>query len=67
MSKAPAKRSVKSTSKAPISAVPSLKNPFAESSEVAFKIPGQHGYEPGLYEATLKMGHDLIQRPKLAA
>ncbi len=46
---------------------PSLKNPFAEADEVSFKIPGQMAYEPGLYETTLKMGHDLIQRPKLAA
>jgi acetyl-CoA carboxylase carboxyltransferase component len=49
------------------SVVPSLKNPFAEANEVAFKVPGQCDYQPGLYEATLKMGHDLIQRPKLAA
>lgn len=46
---------------------PSLKNPFSEATEVDFTIPGQIASEPGLYEATLKMGHDLIQRPKLAA
>jgi acetyl-CoA carboxylase carboxyltransferase component len=46
---------------------PSLKNPFSEATEVDFNIPGQIASEPGLYEATLKTGHDLIQRPKQAA
>lgn len=46
---------------------PSLKNPFSEAAEVDFKIPGQIASEPGLYETTLKLGHDLIQRPRLAA
>ena len=30
-------------------------------------VPGQIGYEPGLYESTLKEGHDLQQRPTSAA
>src|SRR6478609_2370141 len=46
---------------------PSLKNPFGQTDEVSFKIPGQFGYAPGLYETALKTGHDLIQRPKLAS
>lgn len=66
MSKAPAKSPASKSAKT-ATPIPSLKNPFAEHCEVAFKIPGQHSYEPGLYEATLKMGHDLIQRPKLAS
>lgn len=46
---------------------PSLKNPFVQADEVSFKIPGQVGYEPGLYESTLRTGHDLIQRPQQAS
>jgi acetyl-CoA carboxylase carboxyltransferase component len=45
----------------------SLDNPFDQSKEVEFSIPGQASYEPGLYEETLKKGHDLIQRQKTAA
>jgi acetyl-CoA carboxylase carboxyltransferase component len=45
----------------------SLDNPFDQSKEVEFSIPGQASYEPGLYEESLKKGHDLIQRPKTAA
>jgi acetyl-CoA carboxylase carboxyltransferase component len=46
---------------------PTLENPFSESKEVEFSVPGQINYEPGLYEATLKKGHDLIQKPFNAA
>jgi acetyl-CoA carboxylase carboxyltransferase component len=45
----------------------SLDNPFDQSKEVEFSIPGQASYEPGLYEESLKKAHDLIQRPKTAA
>ena len=31
-----------------------------------FSIPGQAGYEPGLYEASLQKGYDLIKRPQTA-
>jgi len=44
-----------------------LTNPFAQAQEVEFSVPGQASYEPGLYEASLKKGYDLIQRPKKAA
>lgn len=47
--------------------IPSLENPFSEKQEVEFAVPGQASYEPGLYEATLKKGYDLIQRPYNAA
>ena len=46
---------------------PSLKNPFSSKKEVEFSIPGQISYEPGLYEATLKEGYELIRRPTQAA
>lgn len=47
--------------------LPSLTNPFGVDKEVEFSVPGQISYEPGLYEATLKKGHDLLQRPYGAA
>lgn len=48
--------------------LPSLDNPFAEVREVEFVVPGQvPGTATGLYEATLKAGHDLIERPHKAA
>lgn len=47
--------------------IPSLDNPFSEQQEVEFAVPGQATYKPGLYEATLKKGHDLLQRPYQAA
>ena len=47
--------------------VPSLDNPFKEKKEVEFVVPGQASYEPGLYEATLKKGLDLSERPYKAA
>ncbi len=45
----------------------SLLNPFDDSKEVEFSVPGQAVYEPGLYEENLKKGYDLIQRPRLSA
>ncbi|MFV1871975.1 MAG: acyl-CoA carboxylase subunit beta [Oleiphilus sp.] len=45
----------------------SLDNPFQETQELDFSIPGQNTENPGLYEATLKKGYDLIQRPRKAA
>ncbi len=45
----------------------SLDNPFQQKAELDFRIPGQNVENPGLYEATLKKGYDLIQRPKVAA
>jgi acetyl-CoA carboxylase carboxyltransferase component len=47
--------------------IPSLDNPFSEKQEVEFVVPGQASYEPGLYEATLKKGLDLQERPFKAA
>ncbi len=47
--------------------IATLTNPFAEAKEVEFSIPGQISYTPGLYEASLKKGYDLIERPKKAA
>lgn len=47
--------------------IPTLHNPFEEIQDVEFSVPGQINYEPGLYEQTLKAGHDLIERPKKAA
>lgn len=46
---------------------PQLDNPFDESREVEFSVPGQASYEPGLYEANLRKGFELIQRPRQAA
>ena len=46
---------------------PTLDNPFSENEEVEFAVPGQINYEPGLYEETLRKGHDLIQKPFNAA
>jgi len=44
-----------------------LDNPFNKKDEVDFSIPGQNSENPGLYEANLKKGYDLIQRPRKAA
>jgi acetyl-CoA carboxylase carboxyltransferase component len=44
-----------------------LDNPFSETQEVEFSIPGQASYQPGLYEENLKQGYELIKRPKKAA
>jgi len=46
---------------------PSLDNPFDESAEIEFTVPGQVAYEPGLYEEKLKEGFELKQRPFKAA
>ncbi|AFV00421.1 acyl-CoA carboxylase subunit beta [Simiduia agarivorans] len=46
---------------------PVLNNPFNDAAEVEFSVPGQASYEPGLYEANLKSGLELIERPKKAA
>ncbi|MEM9256612.1 MAG: carboxyl transferase domain-containing protein [Pseudomonadota bacterium] len=47
--------------------IATLDNPFAESSERAFDVPGQIESEPGLYESALKAGWELQQRPFNAA
>lgn len=46
---------------------PSLDNPFEEAQTVEFVVPGQIGYEPGLYEEAMKSGQALIDRPRLAS
>ncbi len=46
---------------------PSLDNPFEQAEELEFSVPGQASYEPGLYEATMKKGYELMQRPYKAA
>ncbi len=46
---------------------PTLENPFEKVADVEFSVPGQIAYKPGLYEATLKSGYKLIQRPRQAA
>ncbi len=46
---------------------PSLDNPFAETLDREFVVPGQINYKPGLYEETLKAGQALIDRPRTAA
>ncbi len=46
---------------------PSLTNPFEEKTDMEFTVPGQLDYDPGLYEATLKSGYELMQRPYKAA
>ncbi|HEY9037282.1 MAG TPA: carboxyl transferase domain-containing protein [Pseudomonadales bacterium] len=43
--------------------VPTLDNPFDDTPDVEFSVPGQIAYEPGLYETTLRAGHELMQRP----
>lgn len=46
---------------------PSLENPFEETRDREFSVPGQIAYNPGLYEQTLKAGQQLIDRPKTAS
>jgi acetyl-CoA carboxylase carboxyltransferase component len=46
---------------------PSLDNPFEEAQAVEFVVPGQIGYEPGLYEEAMKSGQALIDRPRSAS
>ena len=45
----------------------SLINPFAGTTDPDFTVPGQVAGEPGIYEAALKAGHALQQRPRNAA
>ncbi|GHD29368.1 acyl-CoA carboxylase subunit beta [Halioglobus pacificus] len=45
----------------------SLINPFDETAEQSFSVPGQVASEPGLYEQALKAGYELQQRPFNAA
>jgi acetyl-CoA carboxylase carboxyltransferase component len=45
----------------------SLQNPFHDEPEHAFTVPGQVGYQPGLYEQTLAAGLALQRRPRQAA
>lgn len=47
--------------------IASLENPFAQSGEQDFKVPGQITTEPGPYEEALKAGWELQQRPYRAA
>lgn len=47
--------------------IPTLDNPFDDTPDVEFSVPGQVAYEPGLYETTLREGHDLMQRPFTAS
>ncbi|WP_372783414.1 acyl-CoA carboxylase subunit beta, partial [Litorivivens sp.] len=41
--------------------------PFEQAKDVEFTVPGQLDYDPGLYETTLMMGHELLQLPYKAA
>jgi acetyl-CoA carboxylase carboxyltransferase component len=43
---------------------PSLNNPFAPHEEVEFTIPGEIPGKKGGYEEVMKVGHELIQRPR---
>jgi acetyl-CoA carboxylase carboxyltransferase component len=45
----------------------SLENPFAETNEQEFTVPGQVASAPGLYENSLKAGWELQNRPFNAA
>jgi len=45
----------------------SLHNPFSESGNMEFKVPGQIASKPGPYEEALKAGWELQQRPHQAA
>lgn len=47
--------------------VASLRNPFAESKEQSFDVPGQIDSTPGLFEAAMKAGAELHRRPYTAA
>ncbi|MBP7616795.1 MAG: hypothetical protein KA756_14170, partial [Steroidobacteraceae bacterium] len=44
-----------------------LANPFGMEEDLEFVVPGQIGYQPGLYEQTLAAGYALQQRPRRAA
>ena len=45
----------------------SLLDPFHDEPEHAFTVPGQIGYQPGLYEQALAHGLALQRRPRQAA
>lgn len=45
----------------------SLENPFSQTEELKFEVPGQATYQPGPYEDSLKKGWALIKRPRKAA
>jgi acetyl-CoA carboxylase carboxyltransferase component len=45
----------------------SLDNPFAQSDEQEFRVPGQLAYTPGVYEESMKSGLELQQRPQKTA
>ena len=47
--------------------IASLVNPFDDTGEREFTVPGQVAAEPGLYEEALKKGWELQQRPYQAA
>jgi acetyl-CoA carboxylase carboxyltransferase component len=47
--------------------IASLVNPFDDTAEREFTVPGQVAAKPGLYEEALKKGWELQQRPYLAA
>lgn len=47
--------------------LPTLDNPFSEDRPIEFTVPGQLDSKPGLYETTLRAGHELTQRPFRAA
>lgn len=46
---------------------PTMENPFAKPHTIAFNIPGEVDRIPGIYEAALKDGHELTQRPYTSA
>lgn len=47
--------------------IPSLENPFDKKEKVEFINPGEIAQKEGGYEAVMREGHELKQRPKLAA
>ena len=47
--------------------IASLDNPFSQTSEQEFRVPGQIASTPGPYEESLKAGWELQQRPYTAA
>ncbi len=47
--------------------MPTLDNPFAVQKTVEFSIPGEVDRKAGIYEAALFEGHQLAERPYLAA
>ena len=46
------------------SRMPTLNNPFEREKPPEFKIPGSIDQKVGVYEAALREGHELIQRPQ---